>query len=593
MSATFKPYVRIVEQPTSKPMAFRYECAARAGGSIFGANSTLENKTYPSIEIVGYTGQAMVITSCVTKHPPYWPHPHKLVGPDCHYGVCKKLFNTEQMPLAFKNLSIRHIKKKNFESVLAEREALRIDPFRTALNHRSYKSAIDLYSLRLCFQVFIDDKKGGFTNPLDPVFSEPIYEKKAMSELKICRVCACPASVDGGTEHILLCEKIVKDDILIRFYEEKNDQIIWEDYASFEINDIHKQAAIAFTPPPYPIKNITEPVEVFIQLKRPSDGLLSEPVPFRYSPSISDNEQLKRNISDIKQVSDDVVLQSTYQPRTSSMHNRSFQPGYIDQHNDPSVDTHLATDYGFNANQTLQMPYSYHTLTDNTNGCFQPGYECSKAHIDQHNNPSVGTHLATDYGFNANQNLQMPYSYNTLTVNTNGCFQPVYECSKAHVDQYNNPSIVTQLAPDYGFNANQTLQMPYSYNTLTDNTYGCFQPGYECSKAHIGQHNNPSVGTHFATDYGFNANQNLQMPYSYNTLTDNTYGCFQPVYECSKAHVDQHNNPSIVTHLAPDYSFKFKVYEVRFRLKRIINVQMRLICHYVNEQTFSFSEDFH
>uniref|UniRef100_A0A1A9ZL80 RHD domain-containing protein n=1 Tax=Glossina pallidipes TaxID=7398 RepID=A0A1A9ZL80_GLOPL len=388
MSGTFKPYVRIVEQPASKAMRFRYECEGRSGGSIFGANSTSVNKTYPSIEIVGYAGDAVVIISCVTKDSPYCPHPHKLIGMDCQRGVCKKAFNTEQMPLAFKNLSVQYVKKKNIESALKEREAMRIDPFRTGFNHRSQTSAIDLYTLRLCFQVFIDDKKGGFTNPLNPVVSEPIYEKKAMSELEICRVCSCTGSVGGGTENILLCEKIVKDDILIRFYEKKNDQIIWEDYGSFEITDVHKQTAIAFTTPPYRIKNITEPVEVFIQLKRPSDGLLSEPVPFRYSPSISDDEQLKRkidsssrkflrmqelqqhnnqlNISDIKQESEDA--QSTYQPCTSSMRNRSFQQGG----------------------------------------------ECSKAHFDQYNNPSVGTHLATDYGFSTKQNLQMPYSYNII-----------------------------------------------------------------------------------------------------------------------------------------------------------------------------------
>uniref|UniRef100_A0A1A9VU20 RHD domain-containing protein n=1 Tax=Glossina austeni TaxID=7395 RepID=A0A1A9VU20_GLOAU len=390
MTCAFKPYVRIVEQPASKAMRFRYECEGRSGGAILGASSTSANKTYPSIEIVGYAGEAVVIISCVTKDPPHCPHPHKLIGTDCQRGVCKKVFNTEQMPLAFKNLSVQYIKKKNIETALEEREAMRIDPFRTGFKHRLQTSAIDLYRLRLCFQVFIDDKKGGFTNPLNPVVSEPIYEKKAMSELEICRVCSCAASVDGGTENILLCEKVVKDDILIRFYEEKNDQIIWEDYASFDMNDVHKQTAIAFTTPPYRIKNITEPVEVFIQLKRPSDGVLSEPVPFRYSPSISDDEQLKRKIDSssrkllrmqelqqrrnqlktpvITQKSQDVVLPSTYQPCTSSMQNRSFQLGG----------------------------------------------ECSKTHVDQHNNPNNGTHLAPNYGFNTNQNLQMPYTYTTI-----------------------------------------------------------------------------------------------------------------------------------------------------------------------------------
>uniref|UniRef100_A0A1B0BUN8 RHD domain-containing protein n=1 Tax=Glossina palpalis gambiensis TaxID=67801 RepID=A0A1B0BUN8_9MUSC len=152
MSAIFRPYVRIVEQPFNKAMRFRYECEGRSGSAILGANSTLEHKTYPSIEIIGYAGDAVVIISCVSKDPPYCPHPHKLVGTDCQHGVCKKVFSSVQMPLAFQNLSIRHVKKKNIESVLTERKALRIDPFRTGFNHRLETSAIDLYSLRLCFQ---------------------------------------------------------------------------------------------------------------------------------------------------------------------------------------------------------------------------------------------------------------------------------------------------------------------------------------------------------------------------------------------------------------------------------------------------------
>uniref|UniRef100_A0A1A9VII7 RHD domain-containing protein n=1 Tax=Glossina austeni TaxID=7395 RepID=A0A1A9VII7_GLOAU len=211
-------------------MAFRYESEGRSGDPILGDNSTLENKTYLSIEIVGYTGQAIV---------------------------------------------------------------------------------------------FIDDKKGDFVNPLYPIVSEPIYEMKAMSELKICRVCTCPAG--------------------------KNDQIVWQDYGSFKITDV-RSIAIAFTLPPCRIKNIKRPVDVFIQLKRPSDGLLSEPVPFRYSPSISDDEQLKRkiystsrkflrmqalqrqrnqwNISGIKQVSDDVsMLLDEYStvPSTSTPYVHSHQ----------------------------------------------------------------------------------------------------------------------------------------------------------------------------------------------------------------------------------------------------------------------------
>ena len=65
------PYVKITEQPASKALRFRYECEGRSAGSVLGVNSTPECKTYPTIEIVGYKGRAVVVVSCVTKDPPY------------------------------------------------------------------------------------------------------------------------------------------------------------------------------------------------------------------------------------------------------------------------------------------------------------------------------------------------------------------------------------------------------------------------------------------------------------------------------------------------------------------------------------------
>lgn len=65
------PYVIIEEQPASKALRFRYECEGRSAGAIPGANSTPENKTYPTIKIENYTGRAVVVVSCVTKDAPY------------------------------------------------------------------------------------------------------------------------------------------------------------------------------------------------------------------------------------------------------------------------------------------------------------------------------------------------------------------------------------------------------------------------------------------------------------------------------------------------------------------------------------------
>uniref|UniRef100_A0A1A9WBI7 RHD domain-containing protein n=1 Tax=Glossina brevipalpis TaxID=37001 RepID=A0A1A9WBI7_9MUSC len=281
-----KPCVKIIEQPASKALRFRYECEGRSAGSIPGVNSTSENKTYPTIEIVGYKGRAVVVVSCVTKDEPYRPHPHNLVGKEgCKKGVCTIEINSETMRTVFSNLGIQCVKKKDIEAALKAREEIRVDPFKTGFQHRFQPASIDLNSVRLCFQVFMEgEQKGRFTQPLPPVVSEPIYDKKAMSDLVICRLCSCSASVLGNNQIILLCEKVAKEDISIRFFEEKDDQIIWEAYGDFQHTDVHKQTAITFKTPRYHKLDITEPVKVFIQLKRPSDGITSEALPFQYVP---------------------------------------------------------------------------------------------------------------------------------------------------------------------------------------------------------------------------------------------------------------------------------------------------------------------
>lgn len=63
--------------------------------------------------------------------------------------------------------------------------------------------------MRLCFQVFLEgDTPGRYTVPLKPVVSDPIFDKKAMSDLVICKLSDCSCTVAGGKEMILLCEKV-------------------------------------------------------------------------------------------------------------------------------------------------------------------------------------------------------------------------------------------------------------------------------------------------------------------------------------------------------------------------------------------------
>lgn len=79
--------VVITEQPAPRRIRFRYGSEGRLE-TLTGINSTPDHKTFPSIQILGYTGHATVVVSCVTKDAPYRPHPHKLLGRGCKKGVC-------------------------------------------------------------------------------------------------------------------------------------------------------------------------------------------------------------------------------------------------------------------------------------------------------------------------------------------------------------------------------------------------------------------------------------------------------------------------------------------------------------------------
>lgn len=125
-------FVRITEQPASKALRFRYECEGRSAGSIPGVSSSPENKTFPSIQVVGYRGRAVVVVSCVTKDSPYRPHPHNLVGKEgCKKGVCTVEINSDTMSVTFSNLGIQCVKKRDIDDALKVREEIRVDPFRS------------------------------------------------------------------------------------------------------------------------------------------------------------------------------------------------------------------------------------------------------------------------------------------------------------------------------------------------------------------------------------------------------------------------------------------------------------------------------
>lgn len=88
------------------------------------------------------------------------------------------------------------------------------------------------------------------------------------------------------------------DNIKVRFYELNNDGTTnWEDFGVFNEADVHHQYGIVLKTPPYKKSLIDAPVTVLVQLFRPSDGSSSEPLEFRYKPSIQAGVKRRRSDS--------------------------------------------------------------------------------------------------------------------------------------------------------------------------------------------------------------------------------------------------------------------------------------------------------
>lgn len=142
-------------------------------------------------------------------------------------------------------------------------------------------------------------------------FNYPFTE--AINDLTIMKLSDCTSPVMGNKEIILLCDKVSKDDIEVRFYEENEETgaVVWESFGDFQPSDVHKQYAISFRTPQYhnlevsiyitcyhtPVtmttnkfylpKQITSPARVFIQLRCPSKDTTSAARPFQYIPLLT------------------------------------------------------------------------------------------------------------------------------------------------------------------------------------------------------------------------------------------------------------------------------------------------------------------
>ena len=66
----------------------------------------------------------------------------------------------------------------------------------------------------------------------------------------------CSASVTGGKEIMLFCDKVSKDDIQVQFYEETDGVVTWRALGDFQPTDVHKQYGICFRTPKYKVMEV-------------------------------------------------------------------------------------------------------------------------------------------------------------------------------------------------------------------------------------------------------------------------------------------------------------------------------------------------
>ncbi|GCC17239.1 hypothetical protein chiPu_0020511 [Chiloscyllium punctatum] len=309
------PFLAITEQPKQRGFRFRYGCEGPSHGGLPGASSEKNRKTYPTVKIFNYTGNAKIVVQLVTAKDPPKLHAHSLVGKQCtDDGVCIVQVGPKDMTAQFTNLGILHVTKKNVPDVLFDRlfnETYQRNPLdRKNFLNKAILSAqeaqqfrqeseqlakeMDLSVVRLQFTAYLPDSDGMYTRPLESVISDPIFDSKApnASNLKIVRMDKTSGCVTGGDEIYLLCDKVQKDDIQVRFYEDDDNG--WEAYGDFGPTDVHRQFAIVFRTPRYWNIDIEKPITVFVQLKRKKDGETSEAKAFTYCPRVEDKEEVHR-----------------------------------------------------------------------------------------------------------------------------------------------------------------------------------------------------------------------------------------------------------------------------------------------------------
>ncbi|XP_055949245.1 nuclear factor NF-kappa-B p110 subunit-like [Argiope bruennichi] len=272
------PYLNIIEQPADT-FRYRYKSEKGSHGGIKGEGATRKKKCFPTVKLENcspsWRKKVVIKVSLYTNESVPKPHFYELAGKNCSNGKCEVILD-ENFTVVFQSLAILAKKREEVLEIVKQRKISDNEFYDEASIEAEIKN-INLDSARLCFEAFSIDNKN--TPLCKRVFSKPINNQKstATGDLKILRLSRCSGKCSGGDEVWLICDKIRRDDIKVRFYEGD-----WEAFGDFNVTEIYHQGVIIFNTPAFYQRKVRR--KVYIQLLRPSDKKYSEPRQFEYIP---------------------------------------------------------------------------------------------------------------------------------------------------------------------------------------------------------------------------------------------------------------------------------------------------------------------
>ena len=114
--------------------------------------------------------------------------------------------------------------------------------------------------------------------------SNIIHDRKADVELSIVDCSDNCADVTGGKKILIFCEKVVKDDIEVRFDYTDEGGLVHTLHGNFTPSQVHKQYGIAFTTPAFTSQRIVQKVQAEMYLYKRSTSDRSNSIDFYFLP---------------------------------------------------------------------------------------------------------------------------------------------------------------------------------------------------------------------------------------------------------------------------------------------------------------------